>query len=259
MEYRVRSLSAAKRNINDAVSLLQTAESSMSEINNMVTRLKEINITGASTTISDQERRYLFIEYQALHDEINRISETVEYNGMPLLNGASDLVPEELVFRVGDPMFDENGDETEDLNAIRFEGLKSINAGTASLGLSSALEILADSTETDGISLSDVEEMLIPEDSDSGFATAYDQAINTLGTQRAIFGALQTRLDSSMSFVDVYQENIAAAKSRIADVDYAEEITKLTASKIMASASTAMLAQSNISAGLATQLIQTLF
>ncbi|MEZ4744158.1 MAG: flagellin [Bdellovibrionota bacterium] len=258
MEYKIRSLSTAKQNINDAVSLLQTAESSMAEINNLVTRMKEINVSAATTTISDQERRYLFIEYEALHDEVNRIAQTTEFNGIPLLNGSSDLVPDELVFRVGDPMFDEEGNIDDDLNAIRFSGLKAINATTAALGITSAREILADSSEKEGIELSEIEDMIIPEDDDN-FATVYDQAINNLSTQRAIFGALQTRLNYSMSFIDIFQENIAAAKSRIADTDYADEVAKLTAAKITTSAATSMLAQNNISSDLTYQLIQSLY
>lgn len=253
MEFRVRSLSAAKRNINDAVSLLQTAESSMSEINNIVTRMKEINIAAASTTVADRERRFLVVEYDALYNELDRISQTTEYNGIPLLNGGSESVPEELVFRVGDPSFGIDGDE--DLNMIRFDGLSAIDTTTKALGLRSAAELLSESTEVGGISIEDVTDMLEALDSDE-FSTIYDQAITNLSTQRAIFGAMQSRLSYSMDFIDVYQENIAAAKSRISDSDYAEEISNLTASKIAVAATTALMAQSNISTNMSYQLIQ---
>jgi flagellin len=259
MEYRIRSLAASKRNINDTVSLLQTAEDSMSEISNMVTRMKEINVSAASTNVSDQERRFLFVEYQALHDEINRITKTTEFNGLPLLNGEDPAVPEEMVFRVGDPSFTGNKDDDADVNTIRFGGLKSISTSTNALGIQNAGQILADSSETEGIRLNDVEEMLSPPDSNENFKTVYDQALNTIATHRAIFGALQTRLNHSLSYIDVYQENIAAAKSRIADTDYADEVTKLTAAKIATEATTAMLAQSNMNASLTQQLIHSLF
>ena len=117
MEFRIRALTASKRNINDAMSLLQTAESSMAEINNMITRMKEINIAAASTTVSDQERRYLFIEYEALHDEINRITQTTEFNGIPVLNGSSEKAPETLIFRVGDPF---RGEDSDDEHKLKF-------------------------------------------------------------------------------------------------------------------------------------------
>lgn len=257
MEYRIRSLTASKRNINDAVSLLQTAESSMTEVNNMITRMKEINIAAASTTVSDQERRYLFIEYEALHDEINRISETTEFNGIPLLNGDSSNAPDSLIFRVDDPFHSESAssDEDSDINAIRFRDFKDVNTSTAALGINSAKDFLEDSTEDLGIELEDAEEMLLPED-DETYSTVYDEALGKLSDQRAIFGALQSRLNRSMDFIDVYQENIAAAKSKIADTDYASEVTNMLESKISLNATTALLAQSNIQSNQTIQLLQ---
>lgn len=251
MEYRLRGLAAAKRNANDAVSLLQTGESSLEEINNIITRMKEINLTAGSTTISDNERKYLFIEYEALHEEINRIATTTEFNGIPLLDNSDQNSTEELIFRVDDPMFDENGEN--DINTIHFEGLSSISATTESLGLMSAQDLLADSAE--GIELTDVLDMMAPEDTDL-FSTVYDQAINTISTQRAIFGAMQSRLNSSLDFIDVYSENIAAAKSRIGDTDYAEASSNLAQAKIALSATTSLMAHSNFMAGLPLQLIQ---
>ncbi len=254
LEFRLRSLASSKRNINDAISLLQTAESSMSEINNIITRMKEINVASASTTVGDQDRRFLFLEYQALHDEVNRIATTTQFNGIPLLNGRDENAPESLVFRVDDPFFSSDRWAGEDdLNAIRLDGLKSIVATTDALGIKSARELLLSSSE-DGIQLEDVEELLIPQDPDL-FSTAYDQALNILTTQRSVYGAMQSRLQRSMDFVDVYQENIAAAKSKISDTDYASEISRLTESKILMSAATAVLAQGNINSQLSLSLL----
>jgi len=261
MEFRVRALSASKRNINDALSLLQTAEASMSEINNMITRMKEINIAAASTTVSDQERRYLFIEYEALHDEINRISLTTEFNGIPLLNGTSDSAPETLLFRVGDPsLIDDSAvaDSDEDINTVRLENFDSVDTTTVALGINSAAEILSDSSEEEGIELEDVEEMMLPEDEDI-YATVYDQAISNLSTQRAIFGGLQSRLHRSLDYIDVYQENIAAAKSKISDTDYATEVTNMLQAKIQASAASSLLAQSNLMGNRTLQLLNGIF
>ena len=254
MEFRIRSLSAAKKNISDASSLLETAESAMGSINNIVTRMKEINIAAASTTVSDQERRYLFVEYEALFDEINRIALTTEYNGIPVLNGDSDKVPEELVFRVDDPFF---GDDDLDLNTIKLEDLKSVVATTEGLGLKSARDLLEDSAEGNGIPLGEIEELLLPEESDR-FATAYDQATTILSTHRATFGALQSRLEKAKEFNDVYQENIEAAKSKIADTDYAQEVANLLQAKIQSNAATSLLAQSNITAKQTMQLFNSI-
>ncbi|MCB9229146.1 MAG: flagellin [Deltaproteobacteria bacterium] len=258
MEYKVRALAASKRNVNDALSLLQTAESSMSEISNMITRMKEINIAAASTTVSDQERRYLFIEYEALHDEINRVSMTTEFNGIPLLNGSRDDAPETLIFRVGDPVHPDEGFlDSDDINSLRLENFQSIDTTSAALGIQSAADLLAGSDEEEGISLEDVEEMLLPENEEA-FATIYDQAVTNLSTQRALFGGLQSRLHRSLDYIDVYQENIAAAKSRISDTDYASEVTNMIQEKIKATAATSLLAQSNLMGSRTLQLLNSI-
>lgn len=252
MEFKIRSLSASKRNINDALSLLQTAESSMSEVNNMVTRMKEINIASASTTVSDQERRFLFIEYQALFDEINRITQTVEFNGIPLLNGSAEDAPESLIFRVGDPVL--AGDEGTDVNTLRFDEFKKVDTSTQALGLVSAANLLEEANDEEGIALTDVEEMLIPEDEDI-YPTVYDQAISRLSAHRSAFGGFQARLNRAKDHLDVYQENIAAAKAKIADTDYATEVTNLMQAKIQSNAATALLSQSNNQSAQVLQLL----
>ncbi len=258
LEFKLRSLASSKRNINSAVSLLQTAESSLSEVSNMVLRMKEINVAAASTTVSDKDRRFLFIEYEALHDEINRVATTTEFNGIPLLNGASENAPEELVFRVGDP-FPGEGDssDSDDVNAIHFSGLKNVIATTVGLGLKSARDLLVSSTEQEGLSLNDVEDLMAPEDPDQ-FPTVYDEALNAISTQRAVFGGLQSRMQRATDFIDVYQENITAAKSSIADVDYAKEVSRLVESRLMLQAGTAVLAQGNINSQLALGLLNSI-
>lgn len=255
LEFKLRSLSAAKRNINDAVSLLQTGESGLQDITNMLLRMKEINVAGASTTIGDRDRRYLLIEYEAIHDEINRVATSTTFNGIPLLNGQSKEAPEALIFRVGDPQKSNlKGSADDDVNTIRFDGLKSVVATTEALGIKSARKLLASSNETEGISARDVADLLPSRDSDN-FATIYDQALGTLSMNRSIFGALQSRLQHAMDYVDVYQENIAAAKSQIADTDYASEVTKMVQSRMLMTAASSLLAHGNITAQLTQGLL----
>jgi flagellin len=172
---------------------------------------------------------------------------------MPLLNGDSPDAPEELVFRVGDPMV-ADGVDSDDLNVIRFEGLKSVVATTAALGLKSARDLLLDSDL--GIAIQDVEDLLMADD--DVFGSIYDQALDTISTSRAVFGGMQSRLQSATDFLDVYQENIAAAKSSIADVDYASEVARLTESRILMQAGTAVLAQGGINSQLALNLLNSL-
>ena len=254
MEYRIRSLNAAKRNINDAGSLLDTAEGGMNEIANILIRMKEINIAAASSTMSDQERRYLFIEHAALYNEINRIALTTEFNGIPLLNGKSDRAPETLILRLGDPFVEESlVSHGEDVNTIRLTNMKHIDMTTAGLSLKSSKDLIEDSSDIEGISLDSAMDLMTADD--DAFATSYDQALSVLSSNRAVYGALQSRLKRAIDYVDVYQENIEAAKSKIADTDYAREVTNLAKAKILMQANTSLMAQSHVDTQQTLQLL----
>ncbi len=256
MEYRIRSLNATKRNISDASSFINTADSGMNEIGNLITRMKEINITAASSTVSDQERRYLFIEHEALFNEVNRIALTTEFNGVPLLNGKSDKAPDTLIFRLGDPFLEKSTFfHDEDVNVIRLSDVKKIEMTTHGLGLKSSKELIQNSNDREGIQLEDAMELMTPENDD--YPSQYDQALSVLNTNRAVYGALTTRLQRAADYVDVYQENIEAAKSKIADTDYAREVTNLTHAKILAQANTSLMAQSHINTEQTLQLLNT--
>ena len=254
LEFRLRSLAASKKNINSAVSLIQTAESGLQEVNNMLTRMKEINVAASSTTLSDRDRRYLFIEYEALYDEINRVATTTKFNGVPLLNGNSPEVPDNLVFRLDDPVGEEGSADGEDINTLSFAGIKDVVATAEGLGLKSSREILADSDEEEGLEIEDVEELMYPEDSDL-FETVYDEALSKLSTQRAIFGAMHSRLHMAISYNEVATENIAAAKSKIADTDYATEVAKLAQNNILIQATTGLLSHNNENASMVLGLV----
>ena len=254
LSYKIRGLSAAKRNINDAVSLLQTADSGMQQINDMVLRMKEINIAATNTTINDHERKFLFIEYQALHDEIQRVAETTYFNGLPVLNGLAEDAPERLIFRVGDPFDSENADNDEgDLNTISFEGLKNVVATPGGLGIKSARDLLKDSSADDGVTVDDAVDLLSPDDDQ--FMTTYDEAINNLATMRSVYGGMQARMERALDYTEVLSENLAAARSSIADTDYASEVSRMASSKILMQAGTAVLAQSNFASSLPLTLL----
>ena len=253
LSFKIRGLSAAKRNISDAVSLLQTADSSMQQINDMILRMKEINVAASNTTINDQERKYLFIEYQAIHDEIQRVAETTYFNGMPILNGAAEDAPERLIFRVGDPTVTDGGREEDDLNTITFDGIRNVVATPAGLGLMSAKDLLKTLDTTDGVSVDDARELMEPQD--DMFATTYDEALNVLSTMRAVYGGMQARMDRAMDYTEVLSENLSAARSSIADTDYASEVSRMATSRILMQAGTSVLAQANFAGSLTMTLL----
>jgi len=254
MEFRLRSLASSKKNVNDAISLVETADSSMGEISNTITRMKEINMSAASTTLSNQERRYLFVEYQALYDELDRMSVATTFNGVPILNGSSDDVPDELIFRVDDPMAGTDGIDDSDINTIRFSGIKDVDTRPENLGLKSASALLSQTTGAEGISFEDVEDFISGQS--EGFQSIYEEALSKLSEQRSIFGSLQTRLQKTIDFNEVFSENISAAKSKVADTDYASEVSRLVTSQIATQATTSLLSQSNMQVNLAWNLIK---
>ncbi len=257
LSQKIRGLSAAKRNINDAVSLLQTADSSMQQINDMIMRMKEINVAATNTTINDHERKFLFIEYQALHDEIQRVAETTVFNGVPILNGDSEDAPERLVFRVGDPVLDESSNSEDDINTIVFEGLRDVVATPNGLGLQSAADFLSGQSMDEGISVNEAKDLMAA--TDENFATAYDQAIGTLSTMRAVYGGMQARMQRALDYTDVLSENLSAARSTIADTDYASEVARMASSRVLMQAGTAVLAQSGFTSSLSVTLLNSLF
>ena len=254
LSFKIRGLAAAKRNINDAVSLLQTADSGIQQINDMVLRMKEINIAATNTTISDQERKFLFVEYQALHNEIQRVAETTTFNGVPILNGDSPDAPQEMIFRVGDPTTtDEMAGPEDDLNTIIFSGMKDVVATPSGLGLSSAQDFIEGLDPTDGISIADAQDLLLP--LEDQHATVYDEAVDKLASMRAVYGGMQNRMQRALEFSDVLSENLSAARSNIADTDYASEVSRMTASRILMQAGTAVLAPSGFASSLSLQLL----
>lgn len=258
LEFRSRSLAASKRNINDAVSLIQTADGALSQVNDMILRMKEINVAATNTTLNDRERRFLFVEYEALHDEVQRVAESTVFNGIPLLNGSDENAPDRLIFRLDDPFYSDSAEnDLGDINTIVFDDIRKISATPKNLGIRSAKDLLSDSTAEEGVTVEDAMELLEPED-DTLFTTIYDEAINSLATMRAVYGSMQTRMERAIDFNEVFSENIAAAKSQIADTDYAEQLSRLASSRILQQAGTAVMAQTNFTGQLTTQLIHSL-
>jgi flagellin len=254
LSFKIRGLSAAKRNINDAVSLLQTADSGIQQINDMILRMKEINVAATNTTISNTERKFLFVEYQALYDEIQRVAETTTFNGVPILNGDSPDTPQQMIFRVGDPTTtDEMADPEDDLNTIIFDGIRDVVTTPIGLGLASARDFIDGLDPTEGITIVDAQDLLTP--LVDGYATIYDEAIDKLANMRSVYGGMQSRMQRALEFNDVLSENLSAARSNIADTDYASEVSRMTASRILMQAGTAVLAQSSFTNSLSLSLL----
>lgn len=219
----IRSSKQANRNANDGISLVQTAEGGLNESTSILTRMRELAMQAASDTLDDSDRANTSIEYVGLKAELDRISKGTEFNGRSLLNGSG----QDLTFQVG------LGANSAD-DHITFK-TSTFNSGADALGVSSA-----SITSKSGAQLS---------------LSQLDGAINRISGQRAVLGSLQNRLTSSSQNLSVYTENMSASNSRIRDVDYAEETSKLAKQTILGDAGTAVLAQANTSPQAALKLL----
>lgn len=253
LEQKLRSIGSAKQSMGEAVSLIQHADAGLSETSNLVIRMKEIAIAAASDTTDARERRLLLVEYDALHKEVDRIASSTEHRGLKLLHGSQGSNNKDsLTLRLGDPHYSElSKNAGGDLNTIEIKNFGEIDVSTNKLKLRSASELLEDD---DPITSEDIKELLEPEDSRQ--STVFDEALSKITGHRATFGAAHSRIDHARRLNEVMKENVAAAKSHIADTDYASEMANLTKSAIMMQANTALHAQSNFREEIGLRLVQ---
>lgn len=223
LKAQIRGMRQAKRNASDAISMLQVAEGGMNEISNIIIRLRELSVQSASDTIGATERGFMDVEFQNLKEEIDRISKSTEFNGIKLLDGTGG----KLEFQVGiknDPVLDR----------LHYDGTTS-DATLAALGL------VADTVST--------------KEGAQGALKRLDDALVQVNGVRANFGALQNRLQSTSNNLEISDENLSAANSRIRDVDVAQETADLTKNNILVQSSTSVLSQANQAPNIALKLL----
>ena len=222
MTAQIRGMNQAVRNANDAISLAQTAEGSMQEMTNLLQRMRELAVQSANDTYGTTERQSLDDEYQALATEITRISNTAEFNGTKVLDGSTPS----LTFQVG-------ANSGAD-NQIVFTMPTAMDAP-------SLMGAVGDIT-TQANSLTAID--------------AVDTALATVDSNRGDLGAIQSRLESTVSNLMNISENVSAAKSQIMDADFASETANLTRAQILQQAGVAMLKQANAIPQAALALLQ---
>ena len=208
-----RSLGQASRNAQDGISLVQVAEGATNEISNILVRMRELSIQGASDTIGNLVRNFIDKEVQALKLEVNRIANSTEFNGTKLLNGQAD----KLEIQVG--LFN-----SPEQDRLVFDAANQ-NITLAALGLDDVHTKDKLGSQTNLMKL--------------------DGAINILNSNRSDLGAMQNRMQSTINNITIYRENLEAARSRIRDTDMAEETSTLTKQNILTTAGISVLAQAN--------------
>jgi flagellin len=223
LKAEVRSVRQADRNANDAISLVQTAEGGLNEVSNMLIRLRELAIQASSDTVGTDERGFTNLEFQSLKQEIERISQSTEFNGKKLLNGAD----EKLDFQIGTRNVPEQDRLSYDTQAV--------NSTLSTLGVEG---LAIDQKEGARESLEVI-----------------DTAITTTSGNRAVLGAIQNRLISTSQNLKVFDENLSTANSRIRDTDYAYQSAENAKLNILNAAGTSVLAQANNAGAAALKLV----
>ena len=241
MRTDITALQQGVRNANDAISLLQTADGALAVIDEKLTRMKELAEQAATGTYDSTQRLMIESEYQAMASEITRIANATDFNGIHLLDGnlSSDTHVGSGMTSTGKMKihFGSANDSAEDYYYIQ------IGSSTAS-----SLGVGNEATGTDGMTIS-------TQEAAQKALVAVTNAVVSKDKIRAHLGALQNRLENTVSNLTTQAENLQAAESRISDVDVATEMTQFVRNQILTQSSVAMLSQANSMPKMAMQLI----
>jgi flagellin len=214
MNAQVRGMNVAIRNANDAISLAQTAEGGIGKIGEMLQRMRELAVQSANATNGVADRANLNAEFLQLGAEITRTIGATKFNGLAILG--TDATTSGFVFQVGANVGETVGVTTTNLASTLAPGMTAATAGS-----------ITDATVA------------------ATAMTNIDLALNTVNSQRALYGAVQNRFDAIVGTLQVAAENQAAARGRIMDADFAAETANLSRAQILQQAGTAMVAQAN--------------
>lgn len=218
MRAEVKGMSQAVRNANDGISMIQTAEGSMEEVYNILSRMRELSEQAATGTLGQDERDLVDLEFVELHKEIDRISSVTRFNGTPLLDGSISTAATAIQLQVG----------VNNTSSDRI-GIQIDNLSSSSMGLGPNGTITTLSSQAMAQSALDI----------------IDSAIGNISANRGRLGAQMNRLESTVSNLNITIENTNSSISRIRDVDFAAETANYTQHQILLQAGTSILAQAN--------------
>jgi flagellin len=212
MQTQVRGMNVAIRNANDGISLAQVAEGAIGKLTDMLQRMRELAVQSANATNGSDDRANLDAEFQELRAEVTRTIEATQFNGLSILSSDAGS----LTFQVG-----ANTADTVQISTIDLGSDSAVSAVTSSA--SAITDVSSARSAIDNI----------------------DDALNTMNTQRALYGASQNRFEAIINTLQVAAENQSAARGRIMDADFAAETANLSRAQILQQAGTAMVAQAN--------------
>ncbi len=208
MTAQITSTEMAIRNTNDGIGLVQTADGAAEETVNMLYRIRELATQSTNETYTSSQRAQMNVEVSQLRQEINRVASTTKFNGVKLMASANNISIHA-------------GWETNGMNTLKVS-LKRMTA--SSLGVTGTVQTAASAL---------------------GVMSQVDQALKSVATIRAGWGAMQNRMEYTISNLQNVNENISAARSRIEDTDYAKESAELARTQVLQQAGQSMLAQAN--------------
>ena len=281
MTAQIRGLNMAAKNAQDALAMMATAENATNDVTDMLQRIRELAVQGANDTNSAKDRDYLQNEVDALLTEINRVSTQTRYNNLILLDGqrngsiqvgteASQTVDFRIESidtdylglswelgsdgnRITEKRVDENGANVLDADGNKiFDNVLATGATGAVSNGSNEQSGTVNGLDTATIGRIDLSDA----DSAAVALNLITAAIEKVATDRAGYGALQNRLEYTVSNLMNVSEYTQAARSRIEDADFAVESARLAKAQVLQQSSTAMLAQANASSQLALQLVK---
>ena len=215
MTSQVKGMTQAARNANDGISLVQTAEGNLNEINTNLQRIRELSVQAATDTNGSSDLTSINTEIKQRLAEIDRIAGAANFNGKKLLDGS---VSTALKIQVG------AGTSSNDTISIDSNALINATSGTLSAGLSTAI---SDNASAQAV------------------ISAADAAIAKIDTARSNMGAIQNRFESTINNLNNSINNLSAAQSRIRDADYATEVSNMSRAQILQQAGTSVLSQAN--------------
>jgi flagellin len=221
MRGQIGGLAQAQRNAQDGISLVQTAEGSLSEVHSMLQRVRDLKVQHSNGTLSADDQSAIESEIGQIGSEIKSIVDNTKFNGTKLLDNTTGFK-----FQVG-----ANDGETISTGAV---GLSAAVGAAGTGGLSEIMALSTAALAKTALSTGALSTI-----------TGIDNAVKNVSTVRGTMGAIQNRLENRLNNLATYQENLTASESRIRDVDMAAEMTKFTKLNILQQAGTSMLAQAN--------------
>ena len=217
MKSQIGGLTQAKRNAQDGISLVQTAEGALNETHSILERMRDLAVQGGNGTLTKEDRGSINKELKALHEELTRIATTTQFNTQSVFaTTKANGDPAKFTFQIG-----ANSGQTLAVTIGQVDGTNLLKSAA------DKFTIKDDGTNA-GTMINNI-----------------DAAIKTVSGQRATLGAVQNRLEHTINNLTATTENLSDANSRIRDVDMAEEMMTFTKSNILSQAATSMLAQAN--------------